>query len=134
MNKADLVTRISRAAGITKPQADKVLHTLIESVRETLRRGERVTLVGFGTFAVMSRAARKGRNPQTGREIFIPVSRIAKFKPGKLLRQAASGSSEAEGTELLLTLLEVEEPRGSGRESPSQSAEAEGPHGSGPGF
>ena len=91
MNKADLVTKISRDADITKRQAEKALTTLIDSVREALGKGDSVTLVGFGTFSVMSRAARKGRNPQTGREIFIPASKTPKFKAGKSLRQSISG-------------------------------------------
>jgi len=88
MNKADLVERIAQEAAITKRQADKALDTLMDSIQEALTKGDTVTLVGFGTFSVMSRAARKGRNPQTGREIFIPASKTPKFKAGKGLRQA----------------------------------------------
>jgi DNA-binding protein HU-beta len=88
MNRADLVTRISKDAEITKQQAEKALNALVDSVQEALSKGDSVTLVGFGTFTVMSRAARKGRNPQTGREIFIPASKTAKFKAGKGLRQS----------------------------------------------
>jgi DNA-binding protein HU-beta len=97
MTKADLVTRISGEARITKRQAEKVLNSLIESVQEALSKGDSVTLVGFGTFTVMSRAARKGRNPQTGREIFIPVTKIPKFKAGKLLRLAAGPHGPGQG-------------------------------------
>jgi DNA-binding protein HU-beta len=88
MNRADLVTRISKDAEITKRQAEKALNALVDSVQEALSKGDSVTLVGFGIFTVMSRAARKGRNPQTGREIFIPASKTAKFKAGKGLRQS----------------------------------------------
>lgn len=88
MNKGDLVERMSTAAEITKRQAEKALNTLMDSIQEALTKGDSVTLVGFGTFSVMSRAARKGRNPQTGREIFIPASKAPKFKAGKGLRQA----------------------------------------------
>jgi DNA-binding protein HU-beta len=88
MNKADLVERIAQEAAITKRQADKALDTLMDSIQEALTKGDTVTLVGFGTFSVMSRAARKGLNPQTGREIFIPASKTPKFKAGKGLRQA----------------------------------------------
>lgn len=88
MNRADLVTRVAKDAEITKKQAEKALNSLVDSVQEALSKGDSVTLVGFGTFSVMSRAARKGRNPQTGREIFIPASKTPKFKPGKGLRQA----------------------------------------------
>ena len=88
MNRADLVTRVAKDAEITKKQAEKALNALVDGVQEALNKGDSVTLVGFGTFSVMSRAARKGRNPQTGREIFIPASKTPKFKPGKGLRQA----------------------------------------------
>jgi len=88
MNRADLVTRIAKDADITKRQAEKALNALVSGVQEALSKGDSITLVGFGTFSVMSRAARKGRNPQTGREIFIPESKTPKFKPGKGLREA----------------------------------------------
>jgi DNA-binding protein HU-beta len=88
MNRADLVTRIAKDADITKRQAEKALSALVSSVQEALSKGDSITLVGFGTFSVMSRAARKGRNPQTGREIFIPASKTPKFKPGKGLRES----------------------------------------------
>jgi DNA-binding protein HU-beta len=88
MNRADLVTKISKDAEITKRQAEKALTALVDSVQEALSKGDSVTLVGFGTFTVMSRAARKGRNPQTGREIFIPSSKTPKFKAGKSLRES----------------------------------------------
>ena len=87
MNRADLVTRIAKDADITRRQAEQALNALVSSVQEALSRGDSVTLVGFGTFSVMSRAARKGRNPQTGREIFIPASKTPKFKAGKSLRE-----------------------------------------------
>jgi DNA-binding protein HU-beta len=88
MNRADLVTRISKDAEITKRQAEKALNALVDGIQEALNKGDSVTLVGFGTFSVMSRAARKGRNPQTGREIFIPSSKTPKFKAGKSLRES----------------------------------------------
>lgn len=88
MNKADLVVRIAKEVEITKRQAEKTLDVLMDSVQEALTKGDSVTLVGFGTFSVMSRAARKGRNPQTGREIFIPASKAPKFKAGKSLRES----------------------------------------------
>jgi DNA-binding protein HU-beta len=88
MNKADLVTRIAKDAEITKRQAGKALDALVGSVQEALSKDDSITLAGFGTFSVMSRSARKGRNPQTGREILIPASRTPKFKAGKALREA----------------------------------------------
>jgi len=83
MNKGDLVNKISESAGITKTQAQKALKTFIGSSNDALKKGERITLIGFGTFSVNERAARKGRNPKTGAEIKIPKKRIVKFKPGK---------------------------------------------------
>jgi DNA-binding protein HU-beta len=88
MNKADLVARIAEEAEITRHQAEKALNALMDGVQNALSNGDNVTLVGFGTFSVMSRAARKGRNPQTGREIFIPASKAPKFRAGKGLRDA----------------------------------------------
>jgi len=88
MNKADLVARIAQEAEITRRQAEKALTALMDGVQDALTQGDSVTLVGFGTFSVMSRAARKGRNPQTGREIFIPASKSPKFRAGKSLRDA----------------------------------------------
>jgi DNA-binding protein HU-beta len=88
MNKADLVARIAEEAEITRHQAEKALNALMDGVQDALSNGDNVTLVGFGTFSVMSRAARKGRNPQTGREIFIPASKTPKFRAGKGLRDA----------------------------------------------
>lgn len=88
MNKADLVSLISKDADITRQQAEKAVNVLMDSVQKALSTGDSVTLVGFGTFAVRSRAARKGRNPQTGREIFIPAGKTPTFRPGKSLREA----------------------------------------------
>ena len=88
MNKADLVARIAEEAEITRHQAEKALTALMDGVQDALSHGDSVTLVGFGTFSVMSRAARKGHNPQTGREIFIPASKTPKFRAGKGLRDA----------------------------------------------
>jgi DNA-binding protein HU-beta len=88
MNRADLMTRIAKDAEITKRQAAKALDALVDGVQEALSKGDSIILMGFGTFSVMSRSPRKGRNPQTGREIFIPASKIAKFRAGKGLREA----------------------------------------------
>jgi DNA-binding protein HU-beta len=88
MNKTDLVTRIAKDAEITKRQAERALVALVDGVQEALIRGDNITLVGFGTFSVMRRSGRKGRNPQTGQEIFIPASKTPKFKAGKGLREA----------------------------------------------
>jgi DNA-binding protein HU-beta len=80
MNKADLVTWIAKDADLTKRQSEKVLDVLLESIQIALRRGESVTLVGFGTFSVMAHAARKGRNPHTGEEIVLPARKTPRFR------------------------------------------------------
>ncbi|GAC1425927.1 MAG: HU family DNA-binding protein [Chitinophagaceae bacterium] len=85
MNKAELIAKISDDAGITKTQGNAVLDSVIEAVTKTLKSGGKVTLVGFGTFSVSKRAARNGRNPQTGAVIKIKARKVAKFKAGKEL-------------------------------------------------
>jgi DNA-binding protein HU-beta len=85
MNKADLITKLSEDANITKTQANNTLDSFIEAVTKTLKGGGKVTLVGFGTFSVSKRAARNGRNPQTGAVIKIKAKKVAKFKAGKEL-------------------------------------------------
>ena len=87
MNKADLVARIAQDAALTKQQSEKVLDALIGSVQDALSKGEKITLVGFGTFSAMSRPARTGRNPQTGQALYLPARKAPKFTPGKKLRQ-----------------------------------------------
>jgi DNA-binding protein HU-beta len=82
MNKAELVTAMAEGSGLTKAAAEKALNALIEAVTESMKKGERVGLVGFGSFSVASRSARTGRNPQTGKEITIPAKKVVKFKPG----------------------------------------------------
>lgn len=85
MNKAELIAKIADDAGITKTQANASLDSFIEAVTKTLKSGSKVTLVGFGTFSVSKRAARNGRNPQTGAVIKIKARKVAKFKAGKEL-------------------------------------------------
>jgi DNA-binding protein HU-beta len=85
MNKAELISKISEDAGITKTQANDTLDSFVEAVAKTLKGGGKVTLVGFGTFSVSKRAARNGRNPQTGAVIKIKAKKVAKFKAGKEL-------------------------------------------------
>jgi DNA-binding protein HU-beta len=82
MNKAELIDKLSTDAGITKSQANAVLDSFTDTVAKTLKKGEKVTLVGFGTFSVSKRAARTGRNPQTGAAIKIKAKKVAKFKAG----------------------------------------------------
>jgi DNA-binding protein HU-beta len=88
MTKAELVARVAKDTALTKRQSQRVLDTIIESVQEALHRGDPVTLVGFGTFGVRTRAARKGRHPRTGQEMWLPADRKPTFKAGKGLRQA----------------------------------------------
>ena len=88
MNKAELVEAVSDKAGITKKQAGSVIDAITDTVKETLSKGERITLVGFGTFHVMERKAREGRNPRTGKKLEIPAKKVPKFRAGKNLREA----------------------------------------------
>jgi DNA-binding protein HU-beta len=85
MNKAELVAQVSEEAGITKTQANAALDSFIDTVTKTLKKGDKVTLVGFGTFSVSKRQARTGRNPQTGEAIKIKAKKVARFKAGKEL-------------------------------------------------
>ena len=88
MNKGDLVAKIAKDACITKGQAEAAFNSLIEGITATLRKGQKVTLVGFGTFGVAKRKARTGRNPQTGIPIKIPARKVPKFSPGSELKKA----------------------------------------------
>ena len=85
MNKAELIAKLADDTGITKTQAGAALDSFTEAVAKTLKKGDKVTLVGFGTFSVSKRAARNGRNPQTGAVIKIKAKKVAKFKAGKEL-------------------------------------------------
>ena len=86
MNKSDLVVAISAKTGSTKKEAEVALNAFVEVVTEALEKGDKVQLVGFGSFEVRKRAARKGRNPQTKEEIKIPASKAPVFKAGKALK------------------------------------------------
>lgn len=86
MNKSELVRSMSEKGDITKADAEKALNAFLESVEEALVNGDRVQLIGFGTFEVRERAARKGRNPQTKKEITIEASKAPVFKVGKALK------------------------------------------------
>ncbi len=92
MNKADIIDFVSAGAEITKAQADEAVTSILNAITDALGDGEKVTLVGFGTFSATERAARIGRNPQTGAELKIPASVAVKFSPGKELREAVKGS------------------------------------------
>ena len=86
MNKTELIDHIAASADISKASAGRALDALIGGIEDSLRKGDAVTLVGFGTFAVGKRAARTGRNPRTGEEIQISAAKVPKFKPGKALK------------------------------------------------
>jgi len=87
MNKAELISEVSEKVGITKKEIGNIVDAIMEAIKKALSRGEKVTLVGFGTFQVMERKARRGRNPQTGEEIQIPAKKVSKFRAGKGLRE-----------------------------------------------
>ena len=86
MNKTDLINSIATKSGLNKKNSEAALNALIGSVEDALKSGDKVVLVGFGTFEVRERAARKGRNPQTKKEITIPASKAPVFKAGKVLK------------------------------------------------
>jgi DNA-binding protein HU-beta len=88
MNKGELIEAVAKDAGISKALAGKVMDSAIGAVTKSLKKGDKVALVGFGTFSVGMRKARSGRNPQTGKEIHIPAAKVAKFKAGKALAGA----------------------------------------------
>ena len=88
MNKAELIEHMANNADLNKAQAGRALDALIDAVRRTLKKGDSVSLIGFGTFAVTKRAARTGRNPRTGVAIKIKAAKIPKFRPGKGLKDA----------------------------------------------
>ncbi len=88
MNKSELIAAIAAKTGSTKKDAEATLNAFVEVVTETLTKGDKVQLVGFGSFEVRKRAARKGRNPQTKEEIKIPASKAPVFKAGKALKDA----------------------------------------------
>ncbi|MGN0346075.1 MAG: HU family DNA-binding protein [Lachnospiraceae bacterium] len=92
MTKTDLVEVIVKETGLTKKAASDAVTALTDSVVEALKKGDKVALVGFGTFEVAKRDARKGRNPQTGKEIKIKASKSPKFKAGKALKDAVNGT------------------------------------------
>lgn len=88
MTKADLVAKMASSSGMTKAAAEKALNGFLVGVRNSLKRGQSVTLVGFGTFNVARRKPRKGRNPRTGLPITIPAAKVPKFRPSQELKKA----------------------------------------------
>ena len=88
MTKAELIEKIAKKAGTSKAEAGKALDSFIAEIKKSLKKGKKVTLVGFGTFSVAKRKARKGVNPQTGEVINIKAAKVAKFSAGKALKNA----------------------------------------------
>ena len=91
MNKVDLVSKVSELSGLTKSDAEKATEALVTAITNALADGDEVRLVGFGAFSVAKRAAREGRNPQTGKAIKIAASKQPKFSAGKGLKDAVNG-------------------------------------------
>lgn len=90
MNKGDLINKLAESANLTKAQSTDALNSVLECISEALKEGDKVTLVGFGTFSVSRREARSGRNPQTGETITIAAKNVVKFKPGKELSESVN--------------------------------------------
>ncbi|MCB8890699.1 MULTISPECIES: nucleoid-associated protein HU-beta [Halomonadaceae] len=90
MNKSELIEAIAASADIPKAAATRALDAMVESVTDSLKKGDSVSLVGFGTFAIKERAARTGRNPQTGQPIEISAAKVPSFKAGKALKDAVN--------------------------------------------
>ena len=86
-NKQDLIAKVAETAELNKKQAALVVNTVFETISESLSKGEKVQIIGFGSFDVRERAERKGRNPQTGAELVIPASKVPGFKAGKALKE-----------------------------------------------
>lgn len=97
MTKAELVEEVAKSAGLTKAAAEKAIGAVIATVSGALKKGDRVTLVGFGSFEVARKKARTGRNPQTGKEINIKAAQVPKFRPGKNLKAALSTHGSGKG-------------------------------------
>ncbi|GAB4419155.1 MAG: HU family DNA-binding protein [Thermodesulfovibrionales bacterium] len=88
MTKAELIDKVASSAGLSKADASKALDATLNAVKASLKKGQKVTLVGFGTFSVIKRKSRKGRNPRTGEVITIPAAKTPKFTSGKALKDA----------------------------------------------
>jgi len=88
MTKEELVEKVASTAGLSKADASRVLNSILDSVKAALKKGQKVSLVGFGSFSVSKRKARKGRNPRTGEAIKIPAGKVPRFSAGKSLKDA----------------------------------------------
>ncbi len=94
MNKGDLVDKISKEAGVTKKQADAVISAAVDAIMNAVADGEKVTLVGFGSFESRDRKAREGRNPKTGDKMEIPATKVPAFSAGKLFKEMVAPPKE----------------------------------------
>ncbi|QQK75781.1 HU family DNA-binding protein [Salicibibacter cibarius] len=90
MNKTDLINSVAEHADLSKKEASKAVDSVFDNITDTLKKGDKVQLVGFGSFEVRERSSRKGRNPQTGEEIEIPATKNPAFRPGKQLKDAVN--------------------------------------------
>ena len=90
MNKGDLINNIAESANLSKAQATDALNAVLDGITDSLKDGDKVTLIGFGTFSLSHRKARSGRNPQTGETIQIAAKNVVKFKPGKEITDAVN--------------------------------------------
>lgn len=88
MNKTELISNVAETAKLTKKDSAKAVDAVLEAISKTLKKGDKVQLIGFGNFEVREKAARKGRNPQTGEEIEIPASKVPVFRPGRALKES----------------------------------------------
>ena len=88
MNKTEFVDAVAEKADVQKSDAAKIVDSMVDVIGDTLKNGDQITLIGFGTFLVSKREARKGRNPRTGEEIQIAASNVPRFKPGKALKES----------------------------------------------
>lgn len=95
MTKAEIVAKVAEKVKVSKAAAAKALAVVTDSITQAIRKGDKVTLIGFGTFSVANRKARKGRNPRTGKEIKIAAKKVPKFSAGAVLKAAASGKAVA---------------------------------------
>ncbi|MBN6187338.1 HU family DNA-binding protein [Aneurinibacillus sp. BA2021] len=91
MNKTELIEKVAESTEMTKKQASQAVDAILDSISSALKSGEKVQLIGFGNFESRERAARKGRNPQTGEEIEIAATKVPAFSPGKALKDAVNG-------------------------------------------
>lgn len=93
MTKAELVEEVAKSSNLSKKDAEVVVQTVLDSIVESLKRGEKIELRGFGSFRIRNRLARQGRNPKTGETVKVPAKRVPYFKPGKELRELINQSS-----------------------------------------